>query len=265
LQSRYPREKFQIVVVNDGSTESYDEVEEAFPDVAWLHASNSGPARARNRGVLASSGTFLAFTDDDCYVDPEWLSQLGASLQEYPDALVGGSTPAFERNNIYDRVSQFINEIVYEHYNRDPQRSQFFASNNLALARRTFDALGGFEARHTQNAAEDRTLCNHAISSGCRLIWNQEALVFHHPGLTFSKFCRMYFRYGRGAYTYQKSRKTGSMVTETNFHLRLPSTVWKLLADEPTLPRLSTLSLLGVWQVCNLMGFLLQVVKGEEF
>jgi glycosyltransferase involved in cell wall biosynthesis len=264
-QSRYPRDRFEIIVIDDGSDESYSEAMAEFPEVRWIQVSNGGPAAARNRGVLESRGEYLAFTDDDCYAHPDWLSQLERSLDEFPEALVGGLTPALEGAGLFDRVSQFICLIVYEHYNQDPKRSQFFASNNIALSRRVFDAVGGFEAKHTKNAAEDRTLCNHLISAGYRLVWNRDAVVFHYPQLTLSRFCRMYFRYGRGALTYQKSRKTGSMVAETGFHLHLPRLVWRLLDKEPTLPNLPTLGLLGVWQVCNVAGFAWQALQGDEF
>ena len=264
-QSDFPRENFEIVVVDDGSSESYKEVQETFPDLVWLRTENGGPAIARNQGVARACGQYIAFTDDDCYVAPDWLSRLKTSFLSAPKAIVGGSTPAYERANLFDQVCQFICSLVYSHYNREPNKSSFFAGNNLALSRKSFDDLGGFKTVHTKYAAEDRTLCNHALSAGYQLIWNQQAIVYHHPRLSFRKFCRMFFSYGRGAYTYQRARLNGSLAKDSSFHLHLPKNVWNRLKKEPSLPKIPTLLLLTVWQFCNLFGFLYQATQGEQY
>lgn len=264
-RSDFPREKFEIVVVDDGSSESYQKVREAFPDLVWLRTENGGPALARNQGVLQAGGKYIAFTDDDCYAASDWLSKLKESFLAAPEAIVGGSTPAYQGANFFDQVCQFICSLVYSHYNGDANKSGFFAGNNLALSRKSFDDLGGFNAVHTKYASEDRTLCNHALSAGYQLIWNQKAIVYHHPRLSFPRFCRMFFRYGRGAYTYQRARLTGTLARDTHFHLHLPKKVWKHLKEEPSLPKIPTLLLLIVWQFCNLFGFLYQATQGEQF
>jgi GT2 family glycosyltransferase len=251
--------------VNDGSTVSYDSVEKLYPEVRWLNVHNGGPGVARNAAVGQALGTYVAFTDDDCYLHPDWLKELRKTFQVHPSAIVGGSTPPHPDTNFYDQVSQFITAIVYRYYNRRPEQAEFFASNNLAIRRELFLELGGFPSCHTKNAAEDRSLCNLALSKGGRLVWNREAIVYHRPELTFGKFCKMYFRYGRGAYTYQKSRTSGTFVGEMSFHANLPAAVWRGLSEDRTLPVLPTLYLLSVWQVCNLAGFLWQTVKGDEF
>ena len=261
----YPPERFEIIVIDDGSTASYGGVENEFPEVNFLAIKNSGPGVARNVGANSARGRYLAFTDDDCYVHPDWLSKLRETFAVHPSSLVGGSTPAHPETNLYDRVSQFITGIVYEHYNSWPEKAEFFASNNLAICRELFLELNGFPTCHTKNAAEDRSLCNLAISANKRLVWNREAVVFHKPDLDLPKFCRMYFRYGRGAYTYQKGRKTGSFLGEMRFHANLPAAVWRGLADERSLPVGPTLGLLFLWQVCNLGGFLWQTLRGDEF
>lgn len=264
-QLEYPLDQVETLVVDDGSEACYQSVREEFPNVVWIKIPNGGPAVARNYAAHQARGLYLAFTDDDCYVDPDWLNQLEKTLSENPSALVGGSTPPFREAGVFDQVCQFINSVVYAHYNQVPCQSQFFASNNLAVSRKVFFELGGFDTTHTKNAAEDRTLCNHALDAGFNLIWNKEALVYHHPRLSFRRFCRMYFRYGRGAYTFQKSRRTGSMLVESRFHLQLPRIVLEQLKETPSLPRVPTILLLIVWQLCNLFGFFWQLLKDEDF
>ena len=89
--------------------------------------------------------------------------------------------------------------------------------------------------------------------------------MFHHPYLNFRKFCHMYFRYGRGAFTYQSSRKIGGMLSEVNFHLQLPSLIRQGFSQTPALPLIPTLLLLGAWQVSNTLGFFWQSTQGTRY
>src|SRR5579864_8046015 len=65
----YPRNQFEVIVVDDGGSESCEAVTEEFReriDIRYYRQENSGPARARNRGAYWSKGRILCFTDDDC-------------------------------------------------------------------------------------------------------------------------------------------------------------------------------------------------------
>ena len=68
-------EDFEIIVVDDGSPTALDEIvgpARVSRKVVLLRKTHSGPASARNAGVKVARGRFIAFTDDDCRVDPGW-------------------------------------------------------------------------------------------------------------------------------------------------------------------------------------------------
>ena len=69
----YPRERFEVLIVDDASARPPLEAIEQFRDALDLklleQTKNAGPAAARNLGARHASGEFLAFTDDDC--EPE--------------------------------------------------------------------------------------------------------------------------------------------------------------------------------------------------
>ena len=77
-----------VIVIDDGSTDGTREMlQEIYPSVNYLYQSNQGPVAARNRGIEASRGEWIAFLDSD----DEWLpGKLQAQLNffaahpEYP-------------------------------------------------------------------------------------------------------------------------------------------------------------------------------------
>jgi GT2 family glycosyltransferase len=78
----------------------------------------------------------------------------------------------------------------------------------MALTRRAFDRIGGFDAEHYRDAAaEDRDLCDRALAAGIELRPVPAALVDHYNDLTLATLWRQHQRYGRGALTLRRSRR----------------------------------------------------------
>jgi glycosyltransferase involved in cell wall biosynthesis len=261
LESLYQMEydgDFEVVVVNDGSSVSYEEVETSFPQVRWVHQKNSGPGTARNSGASHSEGKFLAFLDDDCRADRAWLTRLAEGFQEFPESVLGGTTVALDQGNLYDVTAQLVQHLAYNHFNRDSKSAAFFASNNLAVSRDLFLKSGGFCPLFDRTASEDREWCNRALSEGWQLVWRKDAVIFHYPNLCLRRYSQMFFRYGRGAALFHSHRREGSLISDSNFYAHLPTLLRSELQRRPELPRLRTLLLLCLWQVSNIAGFLFQ-------
>lgn len=90
----YPRDCFEVIVVDDGGVEPLDGIVARFHGtltLKLLQQENTGPAAARNRGASEASGEFLAFTDDDCSPASDWLKALGRHCVASPDCVVGGA------------------------------------------------------------------------------------------------------------------------------------------------------------------------------
>lgn len=76
---------FEIVVVDDGSTDNLDEVLSAYPDIKVIHQKNGGVSVARNTGIDASEGEFVCFLDaDDLWLENH-LSELSFRIDENPE------------------------------------------------------------------------------------------------------------------------------------------------------------------------------------
>ncbi|MBW4650318.1 MAG: glycosyltransferase [Kastovskya adunca ATA6-11-RM4] len=203
----YPRDRFEIIVVDDGSEMSLEAIVTPFCealDVTLLTQPHAGPATARNTGTLAAKGKFLVFTDDDCVPSPDWLKTLAAQFALTPDCLIGGRTLNALPDNLYSTASQVLIDYLYSYYNANPKQARFFASNNFALPKESFEAIGGFDTSFPLAAGEDREFCDRWLQRGYLMIYLPESCVYHAHKLTLRKFWSQHFNYGRGAFRFHE-------------------------------------------------------------
>src|SRR4051794_21426577 len=78
---------YEVIVVDDGSTDTTARVAARFP-VSVLRQAHAGPAAARNQGARAARGEILAFTDADCEPVPAWLGRIVEPIERHAD--IGG-------------------------------------------------------------------------------------------------------------------------------------------------------------------------------
>lgn len=76
---------FEVIVVDDGSTDGSAALARSFPGVRVVEQENAGPAAARNRGAAVAGGEFLAFHDADDLLPPAKLDLQVGYLQEHPE------------------------------------------------------------------------------------------------------------------------------------------------------------------------------------
>ena len=248
-QVDYPSGLWELIVVDDGGGVVVDE---PGPPLTLLRRPPGGPASARNAGIAAAGGDYIAFTDDDCEPDAGWLASFADGFDRFPDAMLGGRIVNALPANVFSGASQRVTDLVYAHYNRDPGGCRFFASNNLALPREALMALGGFDADRFPFASEDRDLCDRWRAAGARMVYLPDALVRHRHELDLIGFCRQHFEYGRGAARYHAARAqrgSGRLSDEMSFHL--DARLWASAAAA----RPAGVALLAVWQLCNALGF----------
>ena len=262
----YPRDRFEVVVVDDGSVEQVNDPIGSLRhqlDITLLKQPHSGPASARNYGAAHAKGTYLAFTDDDCIPASDWLRRLSTSFPLFPEAVVGGRTINQLVDNPYSTASQLLVDYLYTRWNPASMHATFFASNNLALPATCFHAVGGFDRGWNRAAGEDRDFCDRLIGHGYRLVYVPEALVHHAHFLTFRSFFRQHFTYGWGAYRLHQLR-----AERAGEHTRFGSLAFylKTIAYPFTQTRVCKAAvlamLLGVAQTANAIGWLAAGLSG---
>lgn len=205
----YPNHRFEVVVVNDGGKVPVDDITAPYQDrlnLVLLNQAGAGPAAARNAGAKKAGGHYLAFTDDDCTVAPDWLEKLEKRFRENPRSAYGGQTINALAKNAYSAASQLLVTYLYRYYNTDHNSARFLTTNNIAFPATLFRAIGGFDPNFKRAAAEDRDFCDRWRLAGYRMTYAPEIEVYHSHPLDLPKYWRQHFHYGRGAFGFQRAR-----------------------------------------------------------
>ena len=201
VRSTFPRQRFEIIVSDDGSTEAMEPIVTAFEDrlrISLVVHPNSGPAAARNRGAARAQGSYLAFLDSDCVPAPDWLTALASQLERTPDHLVAGAIANALPHNPFSTATQLIVSYATDFYRRRERGVRFFNSSNLVLPADRFRRLGGFDESYPLAAGEDYDLCHRWQQAGYGMTYCPDAVVYHAHSLTLVGFCRQHYAYGRG-------------------------------------------------------------------
>ena len=185
---------YEVILVDDGSTDDTREVAKRFPQVRYIHQPNQGLSVARNTGAAAASGEVFAYTDSDCMADTDWLYYLVGTLIRGNYAGVGGpNVPPPAQNWIQACVAAapggpshvLLTDTVAEH----------IPGCNMAFYRWAFESVGGFDPEYTK-AGDDVDFCWRLQQSGCVIAFSPAAVVFHHRRFTLRAFLKQQEGYG---------------------------------------------------------------------
>jgi GT2 family glycosyltransferase len=189
LDQTVPRGSYEVLVVDNGSTQSLEPVRRRFGrDVRFLHEPEKGAAPARNRGMAAARGDRLLFTDADCRVARDWIAACASGLDRAP--LTGGrievtAAPSAERS-----AAEWF-EIVFAFQQRlYVERKGFSATANLAVRREVAEAVGPFRG----GLSEDVDWCWRARDAGYRMAYLDDAVVHHPARRTLEELRRKWLR-----------------------------------------------------------------------
>ena len=262
----YPRDRFEVIVVEDGGSSGLDHVAAIYGDrlqLRTLERPFAGRSAARNQGAADADGELVAFTDDDTEPECGWLRALATRHAAVPGDALGGRTVAMSATNPYARVGGLILELAYSHESsRLPRGARFFAANNLALPADRFRMLGGFNPR--LDTSEDRELCDRWAEHGFGMTFVPEAVIRHAIPTNLLGFCRKHFGYGRGAFAYHRARwhrGLGLSGFDSSFYRGpLRQTVLELARRRDS----ASVALLVAWQALTATGFAWEAVRGAR-
>jgi GT2 family glycosyltransferase len=176
LALRYPRDRYEVVVVDNGSTDATPGILDGFRDgIRILGETTRGASAARNRGIRNASGRLIAFTDADCAVEPDWLSVLLAPLRNLQVGVVGGRILSRVNANRIERFGEFI---LDQRRAIEQEDLPYVITANCASRREVLHEVGLFD--ETLLRGQDVDLAWRIHSLGYRLEYAPDAIVRHH-------------------------------------------------------------------------------------
>lgn len=180
LQKQAAGRNVEILVVDDGSTDSTAAVVARFPGVRLIRQTNAGPAAARNHGAREARGEIILFTDDDCVPMPDWLE---AMLSPFDDPQVVGAKGIYRTTQ--KRLAARFVQIEYEDRYRlmaGQPTIDFIDTYSAAFRRDRFLEMDGYDTSFPVACAEDIELSYRMSARGWKMKFVPSAIVYHtHP------------------------------------------------------------------------------------
>jgi glycosyltransferase involved in cell wall biosynthesis len=191
----YPSDDFEVLVVDNASTDRTPAILERYAErVRVVYEPSRGRSHARNAGIRHARGDVIAFTDADCRVDPNWLTEIVPAVRGEDVGLVGGRVLAAQPSNYVARFG----ETIHDHERAiTTSASPYVITANCAARKSTLEAVGGFDPAFPR--AQDADISFRVAGAGYRLVFLEGAVVYHRNERTLRALMVKGFQHGFAA------------------------------------------------------------------
>jgi GT2 family glycosyltransferase len=197
LNQNYPSEQYEIVVIDDASTDDTKSLFEnsgIFGKIKYIkHSKNLGRSSARNTGILNASGDIIIFLDaDNVPNDDKFIAEHVKYHTKYSSIVVLGNvmyTPEYLKNS-YNRYSwkrQPVNWDKIDYLNLS--KNFFFAPSNASVRRNDLLEVGLFDEDFKFYGWEDRELGFRLRKGGLTFVFAPKAITYHKSNISFKTVC----------------------------------------------------------------------------
>jgi GT2 family glycosyltransferase len=199
----FDKEKFEVIVVDDGSTDStiaflkeYEQNVEF--NFSYYTEANQGPGSARNMGMQNARGDFFMFIDSDVTVPQDWLTHINKELHQQeaqafggPDSYRDDFPPLLKAINYL--MTAFITTVSFRGKKGKKLDKFYPRSFNMGLSRSLWEKIGGFRKLRF---GEDVEYSNRIMKTGAKVIFIESALVYQKRQTNIKRFFRQVFNLG---------------------------------------------------------------------
>ena len=186
---------FETIVVDDGSTQDIAALCAPHPHIQYIRQEPQGLSVARNTGAAAASGEILAYTDDDCVVEPSWLIHLTRCFDRPEIAAAGGpNIPPAPVNRSQACVIAAPGGPA--HVLLTDTTAEHIPGCNMAIRRSAFAELEGFRPKY-HAAGDDVDFCWRLLEKGHVIGFHAAAMVWHYRRFSVRAFLKQQIGYGK--------------------------------------------------------------------
>ncbi len=170
----------RLIVVDQGSDTQIAEwvgtIRSMGIDAEHLPSSQRGRAAGINRGLERVKTRFVAITDDDCFVDSDWLEKMTARLHDAPEAIVTGRVEAAGD----EKLAVTITSPKPATYHRPRLTFDAMSGGNMGTSMAVIERVGSFDEDARLRTSEDGEWAYRALRSGTPIVYAPEIAVRHH-------------------------------------------------------------------------------------
>jgi O-antigen biosynthesis protein len=185
---------YEVLLIDDGSTDETPAIAAEFPSVNYHRQEHAGLSAARNLGMKLARHPILAYTDDDCLPDEDWLMHLSRAYDDDSWVAAGGpNLPPPPRNLIEACVAKAPGGP--SHVLLNDSEAEHLPGCNLSIRKSALEAIGGFRDEF-KTAGDDVDVCWRLQAAGGKLRFVPAALVWHHRRFTVEAYLQQQRGYG---------------------------------------------------------------------
>ena len=185
---------YEIVVVNDGSTDQTEEIAKSYP-CRLITTPNRGLSNARNTAWQESKGDIVVYIDDDAYPDPDWLTYLAISFQNNKFAAVGGpNIPPLDSPLVAQGVAYAPGGPTHVLFS--DEEAEHIPGCNMAFRKDVLQNIEGFDPLF-RAAGDDVDICWRILEKGWKIGFSPSAVVWHHRRNKIRTYWKQQKGYGK--------------------------------------------------------------------
>ncbi len=186
LATDYPDK--EIIIVDDGSKDDTLKILQNYP-IQLIHQNHGGVSAGRDNVFRHATGDIVAYTDSDCEVDKQWITEL---IKPFADPQIGAATG----RTIFctdHRCTSWIRSLdIEERYNQRKTSTGLANGTNCAFRKIILEEIGGFNPNWFH--AEDTEVSYRILQKGLKIYYQQSAIVRHVPEGNWKSYLRKRYR-----------------------------------------------------------------------